>query len=370
MQKQPKQQMNVVSSGNNKFNKLTVSAIIIMIWYATSRNNNENVNKEYCGVYLKPESAKILNNYLATRGIKEKQIQHIVKLNTTQDETNVLKLVSGQRVAFRLNGIMQSDDGHFVATGRISDMRAELRMGDKVLIAALLLANNNINVKNKEISMNMPFRYSKEGIVMEKEGMFWKGSLPAIRLSGVHYPAMNNVTFIPIPKGEQIILEGFICNNRYVDEVVNCLGVFDRFTDKVLLKSGNTIENLSAQLSSQQNKDNGTSSINTTNTNNVHSAIKPTTTTVKESKTFTSTEVSEDIAKFMKAGPCKKEFNTWDACVKRTTGYTKGQLCFTDYCQMLKCMRKHEYYDFLTAGTDFNKLANLEKAYAANSHSI
>ena len=364
----PRLLVNVTSRHNRHFKKSAVAALIatVLVIDATSCKNDDNVKKENVGVYLKPESGALLNAYLATRGIKEQQILPSVTIvrNATKDEAHVYKPLYGQRAAFRLKGVMKSEDGHVVATGRISTMVGELREDDYE--AALPLVNNSNDINDTEISMDMPTRHVRIG--HEKEGMFWKGRLPPITLRGEHYPSMNKVTFTPIPKDKQIVLEGYICSSRYVDENGHCL--YDRSADEEFATVETTTESVSSLDSPVERKDNDHNISNKNNTNSTDNVDNTATAaaTATESIPSTSAEVSEcPICKYMRAGPCRDEFLAWDACVQSATEETLASQCFAATSSMMKCMRQHEYYDIMTAGTDFSQLDKVEKESSARS---
>jgi hypothetical protein len=56
----------------------------------------------------------------------------------------------------------------------------------------------------------------------------------------------------------------------------------------------------------------------------------------------------------MKAGPCKEECSLWDACIKSIKDESDLRKCYSVTNTMMQCMRRHEYYDILTANMPVN----------------
>ena len=50
-------------------------------------------------------------------------------------------------------------------------------------------------------------------------------------------------------------------------------------------------------------------------------------------------------------GPCKDEFVAWDECVSGLQKEEPLSKCYDVTAVMMRCMRKHEYYDMMTAGS-------------------
>jgi len=72
------------------------------------------------------------------------------------------------------------------------------------------------------------------------------------------------------------------------------------------------------------------------------------------------------VCKYMKAGPCRTEFEGWDACVQGLGDADDLAKCFDVTVAMMQCMRGHEYYDMMTAGTG-EKFDAMESAGADKS---
>ncbi len=62
------------------------------------------------------------------------------------------------------------------------------------------------------------------------------------------------------------------------------------------------------------------------------------------------------VCRYMKAGPCKDQFIQWDNCIKSLQENQELRDCFVATKTMMYCMKDFEYYDIMTAGTDYQKL--------------
>ncbi len=74
------------------------------------------------------------------------------------------------------------------------------------------------------------------------------------------------------------------------------------------------------------------------------------------------------VCKYMKAGACKSFFEGWEQCLESIGPEEEITKCVGATVKMMRCMKNDEYYDIMTAGTDYDKIDMIdpEKAAAAN----
>lgn len=131
-------------------------------------------------------------------------------------------------------------------------------------------------------------------------------------------------TLTEFPQHAQLVLEGRLCRSNLVDDLGECL--FDR----------SLIEPLSQSSEQKINFDEAVHTV---------SAIANAETELK------LIEEECPVCRYIKAGPCAKEWKQWDACVGASVGDEDVQGCFATTVAMMSCFKNYEYYDILTAGT-------------------
>ena len=287
---------------------------------------------ETIAVYLKPASKEMINNYLQEKGIKNSKADYVsIVRHASPNEAYVYKPLYGQRAAFRLKGLIRSEQGHNVGTGRISTMVGELKEGD---YEAALVCVDPPPGDSLDSVMDLPSR--RMNIKGMTHDTYWKGRLPSCVVRGKKHPAITGVTFTPFPLSKQIVVEGYICSSRFVDENGNCLYDRSMDDDDVIVELDHTNEKPVEVKDILQG-------------NNVNEEI------------HTEEKAECPMCRYMKAGPCRGEFIAWDECVQSADETNIQSKCFSITGDMMKCMRKHEYYDIMTAGTDFSKLDEAER---------
>lgn len=327
-------------NGGRSSLQLGLSMLVPVYMNVTSNEGKrtQEVEQQSIGVYLKPESNVLLRDYLSGRGLKDYETPFIcIVRNASPQETFVYKPLYGQRAAFRLKGFLHSDVGT-VGVGRVSTMVGELKEEDYEPALPLLKAESNNNLKHQRELMDLPTR--RMHISGMKRDAMWKGRLPPATIRGEKHPAVSGMTFTPLPLDKQIVVEGYICSSRYVDETGRCL--YEREEDKEELHA------MSAAISEQAQP-------------------SPSVLTEQSAAPAAASAAGDEakaecpVCKYMKAGPCKEEFLEWDACVQSADEESLHTKCFPTTCKMMNCMKKHEYYDIMTAGTDFSKMEKVEK---------
>jgi hypothetical protein len=303
---------------------------------------NEQVNKtedESIGVYLKPESKVLLHEYLAGRGIHGNAAPYVaIVRHASPEEAFVYKPLYGQRAAFRIKGVIQGASTGIAVTGRLSTMVGELKE-DSYEPCLPVFVGDQLSLHAANEIADLPTR--RVHVKGMKHDSVWKGRLPSDAVRGEKYSALAGMTFLPVPRDKQIVIEGYICSSRYVDEAGNCL--YDRSQDGDFGANGTS----------------GGSTSSSPLTTSVPAAM--TNDHPDEDVQQGGTENEENkpecpVCKYMKGGPCKDEFLAWDDCVQSATEENLQLKCFPATSLMMRCMQKHEYYDIMTAGTDFRRL--------------
>jgi len=330
---------------------LPIIAAALTMCEDKSSTNKNNKGTENISLYLKPESKEILAKYLADRGIAGKEPQIVCfSRNASADHQYIYKPLYGQRAAFRLKGLVTTDTGVVVGVGRVSTMVGEVSDVDYVASMPFFDAKDgskkDLNTSEITSLLDIPTRLQKAKV--NQAGPLWKGRLPSTEVRSAPHTSLSGVTYTALPLNKQVVVEGYICSSDFADENGNC--TYDRSLDpeeQQLLK-----DSAAAQPADD-------------------AASKPAPVSAhveKEDSNTTESAASEAapkeecaVCRYMKAGPCRQEFIDWDTCVQGATEDDLHTKCFKLTCSMMKCMKKHEYYDIMCAGTDFTRLEAAEK---------
>jgi hypothetical protein len=293
------------------------------------------VGQEMVGVFLKPQSKELVSAFLTKKGIKNTGAEYITIYSTANEEDSyIFRPLFGERAAFRVTGLLTLEDGRTVATGRLSNMIGEVKIDDREMAMPLFRRSSESSQSSSSLSivnaatqslMDAPTVLSKS-VPQARSMHHWKGRLPATTVGTVHYPAQR-AQFVQVPKAEQIVVEGFICSNKFCSEDGTC--EYDR--------SAEVEDSLVLKDSKEQEKK---------------------LSVVKAEVAHTEGEEEETcpVCRYMKGGPCKDEFKAWDNCIKDLKENQELRDCFAVTKTMMMCMKDHEYYDIMTAGTDYSKL--------------
>jgi hypothetical protein len=296
--------------------------------------------KEMIAVYLKPESKVLLEKALKKIDFKDPEANHIcINSAADKDTVHMFEPLFGSRAAFRLKGLLILEDGTAVGLGRVSNMAGVVK--DSVVEASLPILEGNQSVHDAgrlQMLHDLPSRlYQIPGIDSKH---FWKGRLPTGKVDDRKYPA-TSAQYIKLPIDKQTIVDGYLCSNFHVNNEGKC--EFDQISDKDehILQSESKISNDANEELVEKHKgallqDDG-----------------------KESQV--DSEFTEcPVCKFLKGGPCKEEFIAWDSCLKSLAEEDDLHSCFSVTKTMMQCMKKHEYYDIMIAGTDFERVDAIE----------
>jgi hypothetical protein len=171
----------------------------------------------------------------------------------------------------------------------------------------------------------------------------WTGFIKARTVATTAYPAVN-VTVVNIPFEEQIVVDGHLCSSDYVDSEGNCL--FDR-RQVIAIKDDDKDISTTPPSPKSEEKQTGREPL------------------VEDKK-----EKECPVCTYMKQGPCRTEFLAWDSCLDRLEKENlEMSVCMNTTMTMMSCMRQHEYYDIMTAGTHekYAAVAQTEKQIEQNS---
>ncbi len=300
---------------------------------------NTKLNDTYCAskeskrellsLFLKEESKQTIDKYLAKRGQRNLKSNFVCFGNSVSEETLfVFKPLFGERAAFRLKGIIETNDGDVVGVGRISTMIGEIKH-DEFEVSLPLIANNSKNTVQALIDLPTRLMKTESG-----SKTFWKGRIPPGEVEGRRYPAIG-ASYTSLSIDRQIIVDGFICSDSYVDESGNCS--FDRATEIVPVSDQPSPVEVVEKVDGPSNT--------------------PVDSSTSADQSGNSVDVEEcPVCRYMKAGPCKEKFVSWDECVTGVKTDEDLTKCFQVTADMMSCMKVHEHYDIMTAGMDFSKV--------------
>lgn len=216
----------------------------------------------------------------------------------------------------------------------MSTLTGELK--DDNCATSLPIICKTSGTEDQTACIDLPTRLHNADVVQGKP--YWKGRIIGGKVLDRSYSA-EKASFTTIGPSKQIVVDGYLCSSAYVDEKGNCL--FDRSHD---MQVDNSNSNSSSNSSSSSSGGSGSSATDTVRN-------EPTLSPSDDNK------VGEDdrecpVCKYMKAGPCREQFEKWDTCVQGLADAEDLAKCFDVTVSMMECMRSHEYYDMMTAGTE------------------
>jgi hypothetical protein len=313
--------------------------------------------KEELGVYMSAESKAGLSRYLQKHNIVDKEWSppDKITLKGRMDEVDhyVYSPIYGERIAFRLKGVLKCKDG-VVGFGRLSNMSGEL-FDDDFETSVLLKVNKGASDATQQAMVDMPtllFRsMALSGQQTRESSLKWSGSVPGGEVLGVAYAPSSTVTMERFTPDVQLVIDGHICSNKYIDE--NCACGFDKadipdsVPDEVLKKRGmrGGSGGAASTEKEKEQENGGGGDDNDDDDDNDDSETCP-------------------VCRFMKKGPCAHAFKAWDDCVQGLKEEEDLKKCFGLTVAMMECMQQHEYYDIMTANSTakMDALDEAEKA--------
>ena len=337
-----------------------------------AREKSDN-NRHTVAVYLTEESRKIMKRNLSKLGIKgDVDAEYVViRRNCTSKDSYPYEPLFGERAAFRLKAIARTDDGtiavgHFLSynrenkgqkvlclllflrsqgTGRVGLLNGELRDDEYEVSMPIVIKPNNDGAehpfKSDIDAIDLPSRLTKAHVVGDKP--FWMGRLVAGNVHGKSYPAVK-ATCVHVEKERQFVVDGYLCRSDFVDEHGACL--FDRAVHMTQSLSDNDVH----VKEDKEDKEDGDKPPAKSK-----AEAKPTKSGAEDTPKTEGEKAEEEdgcpVCRYMKAGPCKQEFLSWDGCIQSLKEQEDMGKCFEVTMAMMGCMREHEYYDMMTAGT-------------------
>ena len=314
--------------------------------YAEEEKEKER-SEEMLAVYLSEESKAGLAAHLLKMGVVQGGWVPPAKvaLKSRMDEIDhyVYSPIYGERVAFRLKGLLKSKSGDVVGIGRVSNMSGELFDDD--FESSVVLKTSSTAQAHVQTMADMPTLLFRSITVASQlsdagVGVLWKGTVPGGEVLGVAYEPAADVTVEKFKPDVQLVIDGHICSSKHIDEKGAC--TFDKaeIPDKVP-------EEAMKRRGLAQEKGHGQ----------------------RERPEKESEEADEDgetcsVCRFMKKGPCGAEFKEWDGCVQGLKEGEDLKKCFGLTVAMMTCMKQHEYYDIMTANSEA-KMAAINDAPAA-----
>ena len=193
--------------------------------------------------------------------------------------------------------------------GRVSTLTGELIDDDCDPSIALQLAPVSSSGKNHAI--DLPTRLSEMGITITSD---WKGEIVSGNILQQQYPA-DNAEYIAISAEKQLVVQGVLCSSLYIDEEGNC--TFDRAVDMQLFDAPLlTDEELANDAKKQKRR--------------IQSKAN-------DPPKGPADEKECPVCRYMKGGPCKPEFEGWEACVESLGDSDDLTKCFDVRLELSQC---------------------------------
>jgi intermembrane space import and assembly protein 40 len=325
--------------------------------------------QELIGVYLKPDSIALLEKFLKSRGIQNRSAEFVALHPSASPETAyVYRPLFGERVAFRLKGIIHLPDGRTVGIGRLSTMVGEIRDEHvDVSLPFFPTADQKQQYTPEQVReiLDLPTRLHRLPQVAEKAQ--WRGTIPAGSVLSKHYPAQK-VVYTSLPVKQQLVIDGYMCSDQhYCGENKICkyeaaLDPYEHPAHESVPSSSassdtssdeDVFTHESAQLAAEQEAKEGNKESPTTGT--------PSSSSQEGEVVIPHPQPECPICRFLKGGPCKEEFLAWDGCLKSLTSKDDLHTCYQQTKTMMTCMQQYEYYDIMIAGTDFAKMEQMKQ---------
>ncbi len=301
---------------------------------ATNEIERTTNKEEVIGVYLKPESKKLIAEFLRKRGLGGKTVDYVAMYSAAEEnDSYIFRPLFGERAAFRLTGLLTLEDGTMVGMGRLSNMIGEIQIDEREVCIPIFSNNESSRICDDSTKklLDAPTLFSM-GVPGGKEKFQWRGRIPANRVGKVHYPALRG-QYVRIPQAEQVVVDGYICSNKYCSADGQC--EYDRSLE------------IEHSLVSKESQAGGVKVATIPNSVESESVQRDSPDVIKETC---------PVCRYMKAGPCKDQFIQWDNCIKLLQENQELRDCFVATKTMMYCMKDFEYYDIMTAGTDYQKL--------------
>jgi hypothetical protein len=313
-------------------------------------DNNNNNNNEIIAVYLTPTSQESVEKYCKSIGLPNHTSKYVViKNEADQEDSYIYQPLYGERAAFRMKGIIKTENGKISGSGLISTIVGEVM--DDTFDSSIVIVNKNDLESTKfsydTESIDLPTRFNHSVDVKNKKK--WSGN---INSNYKDYPSIRG-NYKSFDWNNQLLIDGYICSSKFVDNKGKC--TFDRGKDMV--QEPKLIKDISSKSRTRASID---KEMNQKQEKKVNAA-KPKIDVEEEEEDSKNSECP--VCKYMRSGPCKEEFDSWDDCVQSMDDKDDLSKCFKKTVGMMECMRKYEYYDIMTVGTNekMNQMKEMEK---------
>lgn len=290
-------------------------------------------------VFLKDDSKELLKKALEAHGLQNAQLDRVCVFSGADPGlVNVYAPLFGQRMAFRLKGIIKLDDGTAVGFGRVSNMVGEMKEMDYEVSLPLAPAGTSSDNSTIEMLQDLPTRLLPLPGIYSKH--YWVGRIPPGTVNGRHYRAVHAQLY-HLPVTKQVVIDGYLCsNNHYNQDLKRCeLDEEDLFplTDSPAAAAEEVLIPHPQEKAPQRQSEG------------------------QENQTEIEDPDECPMCRYMKGGPCRDSFIAWDACIKGLGENDELNVCFQQTKEMMRCMQHHEYYDIMVAGTDYSKFEQAER---------
>ena len=302
-------------------------------------------------VYLSMESRAHLAEHLHKMGVNtpvnkdldDVRVQGrdvVVKAKLSDIDSYVYSPLYGERAAFRLKTLITTEEGEVVGTGRVSNLTGEL-FDEEYEASVILRAHHAATAgqsQRRAFLHDLPTRLYQSHALQATAGTKpWKGTVRGGAVLNRTYEDTTGVTVRALPSVEQLVIDGRVCSSKYANaEEGTCS--FDRadvpsqapppgITDRRLSSAEHPHSNktdLQKRRDAQLGAEEGSSD-------------------------ESAEEESCPVCRYMKGGPCKKEFIAWDGCIQGLKDGDDVKQCYNVTAAMMGCMQGHEYYDPMTA---------------------
>eukprot|EP01040_Poterioochromonas_malhamensis_P002362 gene2362-2509_t len=314
----------------------------------------ENVTKqqdEMINVYLKEESVKMLDKFLKVRGYTNHKAEYVcIHPKPNASTSYIFQPLFSQRAAFRVKGIIDLPDGNAVAIGRLSNMIGEVK--DDEYEVSMPIINTSKEQVDERLLLDLPTRIKKIPNVVSKNQ--WRGRVPQGSVGDRKYDAIQ-VSYIAVPLMKQLVVDGTVCGSSFMESDGKCIfdpalvSTDDKLTEQEV--GGEDIVHHELKEKEHLHDIKEKSHESTSSTVTTESPTEE-----QQSETDKDGKKECPVCRYMKGGPCKDDFITWDSCIGNLKEDQELTECFEATKAMMKCMQQYEYYDIMTAGTDYGKL--------------
>ena len=180
-------------------------------------------------MYFSPKAKTDLTDHFAKRLHSSASISPhsvVLKDNCSDTDSYFYEPLFGDACAFRLKGLIKTKDGSVVGLGRVSSMIGELREEDYE-VSVLLSSNGEVSSTRLSELLRLPTTLKNENIALNDEiddlgcGV-WEGKL----MRSTNDKEFEDVVYTKLPWFRQIVLDGVLCDSKYVDKHGICK--FDR----------------------------------------------------------------------------------------------------------------------------------------------